>query len=242
MPDYLIDVELAAKSGIARDSVHNSFCVSGPVIAQGNTLPVVNALDSFYNNTGVADLSLAIATYISQSRSRELSACPVRIYDISGNLGGTPHGSPVATDALTLRQGGSNPSLPEECAVVLTLRAAGYQNQPIEGPDNADPDIAPERPRQTYTGRIYLGPLVTIAGVTEASTSVARPAPAFRSTILASADRLRDQWAAAGYVWMMWSRERATVRNVTRAEVDDAWDTQRRRGVDPTVREFVSLV
>ena len=39
----------------------------------------------------------------------------------------------------------------------------------------------------------------------------------------------------------VWSRADARLTAISHVSVDDAWDTQRRRGVDPTARRRVAL-
>ena len=42
--------------------------------------------------------------------------------------------------------------------------------------------------------------------------------------------------------WSVWSRTDATLHNVVSVECDDAFDTQRRRGVDPLVRNSLATL
>jgi hypothetical protein len=122
--------------------------------------------------------------------------------------------------------------LPAEVAIVMSYRS-----------DEA-PGIALGRTR----GRIYLGPLNVFASTPDGTTGPARPSTTFRDQIIAGAINIKDRFATAGGAWvivsptMLASLAPNYYFNVTRVSVDDAFDTQRRRGAQPTFRtvhEFV---
>lgn len=234
MASALVTISIAATSGLAEDTVVNQF----PFITDGSVgsaaPDLFDALNSFYNDVDGA------ANNIAQFLSPHLggtspAACTARLYDITGHEDGSPHGSPVSqtTFGLAAREDPST-ALPEEVALVLTTRAVNWAAQPIEAPDGSDAGSAIDRPRQRYTGRIFLGPFNDSA-LSEVDGK-SRPILALRTTILNKAEALHDEIAAAGHFWCVWSRSDEALRSITDVQVDDSWDTQRRRGVSPTAR------
>lgn len=239
MADILTTVTFVHRSGIAAEAVQNSFAIGVPgAIPDSATLgEVTTAIANFYNGNDGGDRPLS--AYMGQGLSREPGAVEMAVYNITGRLDGRPHGSPVFTDTMTLGAPQAFLPLPDEVAVVLTLRAGSYEFQPIETPDNEDPDTVPQRPRQRYSGRLYLGPLTQLAGETD-TNSRQRPAAELRTALLNSADRLYTALRArpgGPYLWSVWSRKDANTREIEHAQVDNAFDTQRRRGPAPTVRD-----
>lgn len=235
-------VTLPHVSGVARDACQNTFILDGPsaLFLPGATLLVTQALANFYNLDGSA--GVAVADYLSDALSRTVIASTVKYYDITTHLDGSNAGSPVSTDAFTLGPAGGATSLPEEVALVCTLRASGWATAAVEAPDAGDPGSAVDRPKQRRSGRLFLGPLSSFGLVEEASTFRARPSDTFRGVILDRAEALSDELDALDVEWHVWSRVDVTTRRITDAQVDNAWDTQRRRGTAATVRSTRTLV
>ncbi len=109
--------------------------------------------------------------------------------------------------------GGSNP-LPTEVAACLSYVA--------------------DRNLPRNRGRIYLGPLGTNALVTSAGRVLV--SPAFRTALRESAARLQGA-NGQSISWHLYSTVANQMKLITGGWVDDAFDTQRRRGTAPTVRE-----
>lgn len=244
-PHYLVDVNLQAASGIPEDDVHNTFVIdaNGVDVGPGNTLAHMTPIVSFYNNPTNPDMATKLATFIGRSRSRTANGIIVKFFDITGKLGINPatgrpypHGSAVAEDSFTLENSGANPPLPEEVALVTTLRADDWDAQPVEAPDGADLGDAPDRPRARYTGRIYLGPFENNGASATGPAWHSRPSLGLQNVILDSIERMAELYVAAGMNLGVWSRKDGVVRDVTEFQVDDAWDTQRRRGPKATAR------
>lgn len=110
--------------------------------------------------------------------------------------------------------GGTSTALPAEVSACLSYVAA--ENQP--------------RSR----GRIYLGPLGTNA--LAASSGATEVAEVWRRSVLASAKRLMDK---PQYVWCLWSPTSLQMKHITGAWMDNAFDTQRRRGEESSVRHYM---
>lgn len=236
MGEALAVATLEGTSGFTEDSAQNSFVFNdglvGGSISLAEGLVLAQLVVDFYNATGTGSGNLA--DWMSRSLSDVAGSSVVKVYDITNALGGGPHGSPIALLPFALATTG-NTSLVSEAALVLTLRAAGAAAAQVETPDGADPGTLVDRPRQRLTGRVYIGPLAASASVTDADFRP-RPAANLRTRLLDSAEDLWNAAIAAGWTWEVWSRVLAATAPIVSAEVDDAFDTQRRRGVNPTVR------
>lgn len=104
--------------------------------------------------------------------------------------------------------------LPHEVALCVS-----FQADPVSGV-----------PQARRRGRIYLGPLA------EAASSNARPSTSVLNVVEAAAQRLLDESTLSVWKWQVYSRTGQTHATVTGGWIDNAWDTQRRRGNDPTAR------
>lgn len=82
-------------------------------------------------------------------------------------------------------------------------------------------------------GRVYLGPFVAAIG--ESTTGGLVPTEPFRARVAAQADRLRSG-NGQDMEWHVYSTVKNRMQRVLGGWVDDAFDTQRRRGQDPTER------
>lgn len=117
---------------------------------------------------------------------------------------------------FTLTGLSTSDSFPTEVAM-----CASYQAARISGVNQA-----------SRRGRVFIGPL------TEATSSGARPTGAARTTINAAMEAVAlDSNGALGYTWVVYSQKLGTGATVTNGWCDNAYDTQRRRGQDPTVRD-----
>lgn len=230
----LTTVTIAAASGLSEDAVVNQFVFNCDGSVAGAHPDIDAVLNDFYN--AVQASGAKIAQYLSNSLGgTSPAACTVRTYDITDHLDGSPHGSPVAETTFGLAaRTASTVSLPDEVALVLTLRGTNWASQPIERADGADPGSAIDRPRQRYSGRIFLGPFNSSANVEVDGHG--RPSATLRTTILDAAEALSNGIQVGGHDWAVWSRVDATYHEMNSVQIDDAWDTQRRRGVAPTAR------
>lgn len=234
-------VTLPAVSGFPEDACTNTFSFIVP--AGFPTAPtyeqLTNAIAEFYNF--ITSTTNAIASFMGPSLSRAANACSVDVYDVTGHLNGSPHGSPVYTDLFTLAGDEAGQELPREAALALTLRGNGWASQLVEEPDDADPGDEVQRPRQRYTGKVYLGPWKDTSDAESATGNLSIPSTALRTTILDSAENLFDDLSVLSIFWSTWSRSDAAMRSITDVQIDDAWDTQRRRGGAPVTRTTRNL-
>lgn len=240
MSEYLVQVTLPHVSGFAEDNVVNTFAIDAFPGWDPATelLDISSPITGFYNHVHASGQS--VARFLGTGLSRAALACRIKYYDIAAYLDGSPHGSPVAEDGFTLANGLAASTLPEEVAVALTLRADTWQSQLVETADGSDEGIARDRPRQRHTGKVYVGPLVAEAN--QLTNNKSRVDSAFRTCLLDSIERVQDQLRVNGHNLCVWSRADEDLTTVTHAQVDDAFDTQRRRGGDSTSRTTRVLV
>lgn len=217
-------VTLEHKSGQPRDRVVNTFTFSSVgVIGDFGFLDVNVALDHFYNDVAAGAAS-SVSSLISGAMSRTIKPI-IRHYDVTGHLAGDPAGSPIAEydmpNVLDANSGAT--PLPSEVAICLTA-AADF---------NADVEFGPgTRPRARDRSRLYIGPLhASVLDVGAANQPV--PSPGAIDTLRFAGAALRDD---ANTTWCVWSRAGQTVKPITNVWVDNAFDTQRRRGERATAR------
>jgi hypothetical protein len=168
---------------------------------------IAAAVSDFYNGVE-ADSGSRIASLLGESI--DPSACRVKIY----NLTGPPPHVPVYDQPMQLQAVGTA-SLPREVSVCLSFRGAL-----VSGVNQA-----------RRRGRVYIGPLS--GGRISYLAGDARPDTNFRRILRAAAVRLIDN---PDVNWVVRSGTGA-VTVVTGGWVDDACDTQRRRGLRATVRD-----
>lgn len=226
----LVTVNIPSVTNLPKDAVSNQFAISG--LSSSNLADfaaIAAAVADFYNGAG-ATWGEKICQYMSDSLSRVTNACTVKMYDLDGHLDGSNHGSPVAAGTFTLGAALAGTPLPSEVACVLRLEATGRATALSEVPDSGDPGSSPDRPKQRRTGRVFIGPL-QVSAITEAS-NIARVSPNLIGNITDAALRLA---AAIGALTGsselgVWSRADQIVRDLESVAVDNAFDTQRRRG------------
>jgi len=109
--------------------------------------------------------------------------------------------------------------LPHEVACCIS-----YQGARVSGED-----------QKRRRGRMYLGPLDV------AITEDGRPLQANREAMLDRLQTFIEQINLIDIHFIVWSRVNEAPVVVTNLWVDNAWDIQRRRGVDPTVRYSLAV-
>lgn len=195
-------------SGLPEDRAVNVFHFSGTGTYEADsTAAAAKVLDFYVGASGLQ--STAISSFLSPwiQRTAEL-----RTYDLSQPKPRVPTIYPIELSAVL-----SNNGLPEEVALVTTF----YGSPPVT---------------RRRRGRLYIGPLnsstVTITGAT--STTPTTPGSGFINDLLEATKRLATP-----------SNPQFCIRSSLPAEnfvpvaggyVDNAFDTQRRRGPDPTAR------
>jgi hypothetical protein len=237
----LATVKLPSVTGLPKDDFVNTFAFQGDATSAPNRAAVLSALEDFYNFPARTTEDAGLAWHLARAVSRAAGGVEVKFYDIFDKLDGSPHGSPVGVGSFTLGPAHTGAAaLPAEVAVVLTTRALGWQSALVEATTDVIPPALTSRPRQRHTGRVYIGPLNNLV-VSESPTGVARVSNAFRDVLQNAASRLFNTTAQAGVAWSVWSRADEVLSSVDHVQVDDAFDTQRRRGHSPTVRETLDV-
>lgn len=248
MSDLLATVTLEATNNIARDHSVNTFAFHSDLVDltdEGPRTVLTNALESFYNDLqGGLD---NMCKYLSPTRKRTASGAVIRGYDITGKLQRVrglnskgvmswqqPNiGSPAWVNPFTLGAIGNNPeAIPAEVAIVLSLRSETRASELTEAP-NDDEDAVPDRPKARHTGRLFIGPLCRMALGASVENEI-RVAANLRTVLAEGASVLQADAAVGEAEWCIWSRADGVLRPVHEVVVDDAFDTQRRRGLRAT--------
>lgn len=196
------------------------------VVPADNQLPA----DSVVNNWGINFAGDATASYASVTSALAAFYTPLLNYLSSFyvwaqadvrfyNLEDPPPRVPTEPFELGLTEAGSGTNLPQEVALCMSFRGAQVSGA----------NMARRR------GRLYLGPWAVSAN----NGSTGRPTSALLTAIQGAGDAfLAASDASAAWSWCVISSlgEPITAHNVVAGWVDDAWDTQRRRGNAPNSR------
>lgn len=225
---------LRAVTGMARDNCVNTFHFEG-LINDTNLFGIAQAVIDFY---AVQPTGFGSSTSVDEWISTAMSHVTVKLYDATND----PPNPPLLVSGdqalAPTRQGGAN--LPEEVAGCLSFAGA--------------PEAGLIQSRRR--GRVYIGPLRDTAMTYDSGVGMTKLSTGFQSTLLAAGKKLAvnvDSFAE----WVVYSRPYAgrdaierpgrttlpaiaarpgTTVNIDQVSVDDAPDTQRRRGKRPTAR------
>jgi hypothetical protein len=188
------------------------FDTGGQTLAQSQE-EIYQLLTTFYVLAPPGS-SRSIASYYSRFIDPPLST--LRMYDLAD-----PEPRQPTVLGFTYTPGAELVDYPEEVAVCMSFRGA-----------------APRTNRRR--GRLYLGPFNSAAAEPDAAPGGAgpsRPATTMLIDIGRSATRLLGDSLVSPVTWVIRSVTPSPNNvEVVNGWVDDAWDTQRRRGVDPAVR------
>jgi len=137
----------------------------------------------------------------------------VKYYDLPG----TPPNYPIDTDTFTFGSGFAGSTLPSEVAMCLS-----FQGVKLAG-----------SPQARRRGRVYIGPLAV--GTLDTN---GRPTSTSRTTLANAGGTFKGAVTAiaSDVAWAVWSPSNQAAVPVADGWVDDAFDTQRRRGVVRTTR------
>jgi hypothetical protein len=208
----LAQVRLARTTLLPEDVVINTFAFGTPAAGEASPADldaIVASLEDFYKTAGVTTRS--IASYLSTALSSLALKHEIRLYDESA----APGSPPVRSSFFTMTINGGT-LLPAEVALCMSFKAVPVALTPI----------------RRRRGRVYIGPFASDSlGTT--SLGDARPTQLLQETIADAGKRLAD---AAGHGWSVFSRFNGVAAEVVEIWVDNAWDTQRRRGSDPSSR------
>lgn len=200
------------------------------------TLKTVDAIpENFITNTfavtgdvvdagDYADLMACFKTFYDAIRGAIFpSTIAMNNHEFKLYIAGGPRPNyPIYENVWNLASAPSGNPLPSEVALCLSF--AGLRV----------PGFAQARRR----GRVYLGPCK------DTLNSAGRPVPASITAILAAAQVLRDdiEDVPSAGSWAVWSPTNGSAVALTDAWMDNAWDTQRSRGLIRTLKTTVPLV
>lgn len=204
-------------SGLPEDRVVNTWHFETATDYATSVDAIEAGLRRFYSADGgaISGVSSPVGTWLSPWVQRDVE---LRFYDLS-----TPIPRVPAVRGFTLLAATSSSGYAEEVAVCLSLRAVF-------------PPFSARR-----RGRLYFGPLSSSAVDPASATVPARPSPTFLTDLRVSATWLADQsslgWAIRS------SRPTQNFVQIGGGWTDNALDTQRRRGPEPSSRtQWISAV
>lgn len=213
----LAQVTFQLNSGLPEDVVVNTFHfrTSGPGVTAGEAAAIVTDLTAFYNATQTGP-SQAVAAMMSTLLTR--TASTIKVYDMSQAIPRVP----LSTTTFTLGAAVGTVPIPNEVALCLSYKGAPTVGVPLA------------RSR----GRIFLGPLMV--NVLTSFSGDARPSGTARDTLRLAGAALMN---STNTDWSVFSPKETAVTSVptlfsiNQVSIDDAMDTQRRRGRVRTLRE-----
>lgn len=202
-------------TNVPEDVITNTWHFDHPVGAPNTTdfVNLKNRLTTFYNNAHSPTAGGQWAPWIN------LALGTIKIYDVADPQ---PR-APKYTSAMSLTAGTNqvaSSATPPETAICLSYQA----------------DVVSGVPQARRRGRIFLGGW---GGPNANGTSSAFPiiSAALCSQICSCAAALLAGVAADGWIWIVHSGTVAGNSIVSNGWVDNATDTQRRRGQAPSLRQ-----
>lgn len=207
-------------SGLSKDQFVNNFTFLRNLEDGGQDDEVAQNLLDFYG-TATTTTGQKVLTFLSPA----ISAGPhrIKLYDLNQ----APPRVPVFEQEFTWGTAPTGTALPSEVAVCLSARA-----ERVSGTIDA-----------RRRGRVYIGPLNTTAMNAGGTGGHPRVEANMRTTLLEAAARLAADMNTDGWLWGVHSSLGAAGNFVPFRTwwVDDAFDTQRRRGMVPTTKQTATV-
>lgn len=207
----LFQVAFAGSSGLPKDvyvnTYHADLGTGEPTEAQCED--VADEIEASYLDTDGADRN--ILSWLSEEVNTTIR---IKAYLMSDPVPRAP-----LLDKVYSIAGGTtgNGRLAAEVALCLS-----FQGDTISG-----------SPQARRRGRVFVGPLRPTAN----DSATGRPATGFRDTMQHFGNELYGRInALAGWTWGVWSGADADFVPITNGWIDNAFDTQRRRGLAPVSR------
>jgi hypothetical protein len=209
MPIIRAQMNLLHDSGLPEDKTVNTWHFTPLTGGTTDQNNIRDNLVSFYNGSNPV-AGATVASFLSTVLTGD--------YELSlYNLADPEPRAPIAEYTGTFSIG-SGVALPAEVACCLSFEAV-----PVSG------EIQARR-----RGRVYIGPLDNSAS----DSAGTRPAQQLRDALAEAGERLMTESDTDSTFWSVYSRvDNATVA-VERGWIDNAFDTQRRRGEAPTDRQL----
>lgn len=214
MPTYRIQATRMAASTIPADAMVNTMHVNTGTPASESDFETIGTLvHTFFNAVNTAPIQRGIRHLLS-SRSVGPSMT-IKIYDEDDPLPRMPHFERV----YSMIAAANEPQFPTEVAICLSwagLPRSGWNVQSLRN-------------------RFYIGGLRDSI-ITETGHI---PLVVQQQILMAAADLYNGLEAAGlGWGWIGYSPKKDQGWEIAGFSVDNAWDTQRRRGPDPTNRQI----
>lgn len=206
MPDYRAMVIFENASGIPEDRFVNTFYWRASIAGQQDD--IFTALEGFYNSTH-APGTQPLRYWLSPVVNRGSNLSQVRVYDLADP---EPREPTVFTWTLGVSDGTGG--LPNEVACVASFFA--------------------DRNLPRARGRIYFGPLTR--GSMSSDVGDQRVGSGLRNALLGACQNMANLGGGGAITWMQRSTVTGALSAVTGGWIDDAFDTQRRRGQDASNR------
>ena len=209
MPTYRAQVVIPMFSGLPSDVLTNTLHfdpLPGGTLADAATL-VTPEIQAFYNTTYIS--SNPMGNYMVPANT------VIHWYDLAA----PPPRAPLTVAAPLTPTLATTDQAPES-AVVLS-----FQGALVSGTNRA-----------RRRGRIYLGGLGTGWMLSSSASTFPRVNGTAVALVVNNAETLALAADAAGYPWSVWSQVDQASTLVTNGWVDNAIDTQRRRGVEANLR------
>lgn len=216
---FLVQVAIPHDSAIPKDGVVNTFHFRGPEApTELQRTSLLNRITGFYNGVHSPGL-YSVGSNLSSRLNGD--AATIKAYDLNDAKPRTP----VIEETVSITVGSAaDGSLPNEVALV-----GSYQAAKVSGLNQA-----------RRRGRLYIGPLSVVAASAVAGQDP-RPAVRLVDALVGAMDDLATDNDELEWEWVVYSPTNAaqggtSFAPVSSGWVDNAWDTQRRRGLAATAR------
>lgn len=224
-PTVLAVTTMQKSSGIERDAVVNTWHYQNP------SPPSSQDFGNWANNWKA--FMGAISTYLSANLSNGSTAWNVSMWQIPIS-GQGPLGAPIVAMDLAGASNQVATGLPGEVSICLSMQGS------IVGVPEAG--AGGTRPASRRRNRVFLGPFNTTTLAEDPTTKDVGPSAVVRTAIVDAyklhmvQDQIADNWRP-----VVFSRANWDTHPVVTAWVDNAFDTQRRRGPDPTAKTIIQV-
>lgn len=218
MTDAQFRCTLRSADGLERNNCVNTFAVTGSFepAELGDLASIVAA---FYQAEGSGPYP--VGAYINDTIFRTDGLLIEAILSPQ-----TPPNPPAFSEVYTLPAANATGPLPQEVAVCLSMYTSTYFSSATPGRER---------------GRVYVGPLTSLAGTDAGLLAPLRVAPALQVAMTEGIEGVQGGLEALLASLAVWSRAAGTFHPVVGGWVDNEFDTQRRRGRDSTGREFYTF-
>lgn len=200
-------------SGTPEDQYVNVFHFIGIDVSPASLALLALDVKGFYS-IGPTGGTGSIADKMASSS--DSPGARVKVYDLSDPKPRAPLYDETYTPSS---HGSAAENLPDEVAICLSYSALGASGSPIA----------------RRRGRLYLGPWSSDI-LTGGAQNYSVPNLSARQDITKAAKELASRAIGHGYQWAVYSPTDNLALPIVTVWVDNAWDTQRRRGNQPTSR------